>query len=122
MMFYIQQNEKIVLFDENLETLQSTLVFMPQYQGLEIVETDRPIVDFQFADTEEYIAEQTQKEKERIANLFLTGADVERGIYQAKGMDFDDIVALVTQLQPEGLDIKALYEPCNFRYRYCEEG
>ena len=68
-MFYIQQNEKIVLFDENLETLQSTLVFMPQYQGLEIVETDRPIVDFQFADTEEYIAEQTQKEKERILQV-----------------------------------------------------
>ena len=40
--------------------------------------------------------------------LYLTGADVERGIYQAKGMDFDDIVAMVTQLQPEGLDIKAL--------------
>lgn len=49
-----------------------------------------------------------QEEKERIAKLFLTGADVERGIYQAKGMDFEDIVALVTQLQPQGLDIKAL--------------
>ncbi len=48
------------------------------------------------------------EEKERIAKLFLTGADVERGIYQAKGMDFDDIVAMVTQLQPEGLNIKAL--------------
>ena len=48
------------------------------------------------------------EEKERIAKLFLTGADVERGIYQAKGMDFEDIVALVTQLQPQGLDIKAL--------------
>ena len=55
--------------------------------------------------TEEELALQ---EKERIAKLFLTGADVERGIYQAKGMDFDDIVAMVTQLQPEGLDIKAL--------------
>ena len=55
--------------------------------------------------TEEEIISQ---EKERIAKLFLTGADVERGIYQAKGMDFDDIVAMVTQLQPEGLDIKAL--------------
>lgn len=51
---------------------------------------------------------QVQKERERIAKLFLTGADVERGIYQAKGMDFEDIVALVTQLQPDGLDIKAL--------------
>ena len=48
------------------------------------------------------------EEKERIAKLYLTGADVERGIYQAKGMDFDDILAYVTQLQPEGLDIKAL--------------
>ena len=49
-----------------------------------------------------------QEEKERVAKLYLTGADVERGIYQAKGMDFEDIIALVTQLQPEGLDIKAL--------------
>lgn len=49
-----------------------------------------------------------QEEKARIAKLFLTGADVERGIYQAKGMDFEDILAYVTQLQPEGLDIKAL--------------
>lgn len=66
-------------------------------------------------DGEEYVLKdeaweekQAQAERERIAKLFLTGADVERGIYQAKGMDFDDIVALVTQLQPEGLDIKAL--------------
>ena len=55
-----------------------------------------------------YEAEQAQKEAERIAKLFLTGADVERGIYQAKGMDFEDIIAMVTQLQPEGLNIKAL--------------
>lgn len=66
-------------------------------------------------DGEEYVlkdeaweAKQAQAEAERIAKLFLTGADVERGIYQAKGMDFDDILATVTQLQPEGLDIKAL--------------
>ena len=51
---------------------------------------------------------QAQIEAERIAKLYLTGADVERGIYQAKGMDFDDIVAMVTQLQPDGLDVKAL--------------
>ncbi len=55
-----------------------------------------------------YEAEQAAKEAERVAKLYLTGADVERGIYQAKGMDFDDIVAMVTELQPEGLDVKAL--------------
>ena len=44
-------------------------------------------------DGEEYVLKdeaweekQAKKEKERIAKLYLTGADVERGIYQAKGM------------------------------------
>ena len=55
--------------------------------------------------TEEEIALQ---EKERIAKLNLTGADVERGIYQAKGMDFDDILAFVMANPPAGLDVKAL--------------
>lgn len=66
-------------------------------------------------DGEEYVlkdeaweAKQAEIKAQRIAMLSLTGADVERGIYKAKGMDFDDIVAYVTQLQPEGLDIKAL--------------
>jgi len=48
------------------------------------------------------------EEKERIAKLNLTGADVERGIYQAKGMDFDDILAFVMANPPQGLDVKAL--------------
>ena len=55
-----------------------------------------------------YEQEQAQKEAERIARLYLTGADVERGIYQAKGMDFDDILAFVMANPPEGLDVKAL--------------
>lgn len=55
--------------------------------------------------TEEEIA---QQERERIAKLNLTGADVERGIYQAKGMDFDDIMAFVMANPPQGLDVKAL--------------
>ena len=55
-----------------------------------------------------YEAKQAQKEAERIANLYLTGADVERGIYQVIGMDFDDILTYITELKPEGIDIKAL--------------
>ena len=72
-------------------------------QGYVIEETETKLQALGY--TEEEIALQ---ERERIAKLYLTGADVERGIYQAKGMDFDDIVAMVKQLQPEGLDIKAL--------------
>lgn len=65
-----------------------------------------------------YEAEQAQKERERLSMLNLTAADVERAIYKAKGMDFDDIIALVEQYNeaapldaegnPAGVDIKAL--------------
>ena len=56
-----------------------------------------------------YTEEEKQaQEQERITMLSLTSADVERGIYKATGKDFDDVVAFVTQLQVEGLDIKAL--------------
>lgn len=63
-MFYIEQNEKIVLFDEDRLKLENTLKFTPQYAGLEIQETDRPIVDFEWADTPEWIAEDLAKAKE----------------------------------------------------------
>ena len=55
-----------------------------------------------------YEAEKEAKEQQRIAMLSITAADVERGIYKATGKDFDDVVALVMELQPQGLDIKAL--------------
>lgn len=106
--YYIEKDNKIVLFDEDLEKLQNTLKFMTEYRGLEIKTTDRPIVNFQFADTEEYEEEQAKKERERLDMLSLTAADVERGIYKAKGMDFEDILTFVTANPPEGLDIKAL--------------
>jgi len=72
-------------------------------QGYVIEETEEEIQAWGY--TEE---ELTQKETERVAKLFLTGADVERGIYQAKGMDFDDILAFVMANPPQGLDVKAL--------------
>ena len=84
------------------------------YQSIGMVELDVAQSDI---DNAWYLAdkcpmktdvEKSLEEKERISKLYLTAADVERGIYQAKGMDFEDIIALVTQLQPQGLDIKAL--------------
>lgn len=82
---------------------QNFIVEYNHNQGLLIEETETEIQALGY--TEEEIAMQ---EKERIAKLFLTGADVERGIYQAKGMDFDDIMAFVMANPPVGLDIKAL--------------
>ena len=66
------------------------------------------VVDNELVFNPNYEAEQEAKRQQEIAMLSLTSADVERGIYKSKGMDFDDIIAMVTQLQPEGLDIKAL--------------
>ena len=109
-MFYIQQDDKIALFDEDKQKLQDTIAFMPQYQGLEIKEVQEGYViyDFELMTVEEMETKETQKERERLDMLFLTGADVERGIYQAKGMDFDDIIEFVTANPPVCFDVKAL--------------
>lgn len=70
-MYYIQQDEKIVLFDTEKERLINTLAFMPQYEGLEILETERPLVlsedgtYYVFADTDEYLQEQAIKAKQQ---------------------------------------------------------
>ena len=87
-------------------------------KGLRIEETEKALYaleawellqgDTVIDNKEAYEQEQAQKEAERIGNLYLTGADVERGIYQAKGMDFDDIIAFITTNPLQGLDIKAL--------------
>lgn len=110
MNYYILENDKIILFDTDKERLEATIEFMPQYADLEIQETESEIISFneRFYFKDEIQEELAQAEAERIAKLYLTGADVERGIYQAKGMDFDDILAFVTANPPEGLDVKAL--------------
>ena len=47
-MFYIQQDNKILLFDENKQKLQNTIAFMPQYEGLEIKEVQKGYVVYDF--------------------------------------------------------------------------
>lgn len=114
-MFYIQQDEKIVLFDENLERLQNTIAIIPQYEGLEIKEVQEGYViyDFELMTVEEKEKKEAQKERERIAMLNLTAADVERGLYKAMGIDFDDVLTQVEAMplaegQEPLVDIKAL--------------
>lgn len=50
--------------------------------------------------------EKLKQEQERIAMLNMTGADVERAIYKVKGIDFDDILAMVKD--NPAIDEKAL--------------
>ena len=99
-----QKNEFLEKYnrDENMLQIEETENALYALEANEIMVEGVPAVD------PDYETKQAQIEQERIAMLSLTGADVERGIYKAKGMDFDDIIAYVTQLQPQGLDIKAL--------------
>lgn len=71
--------------------------------GYEIRETETSLQAWGY--TEEEIE---QKERERLDNLELTGADVERAIYEAKEMDFEDLVQFVIDSKLVGFDIKRL--------------
>ena len=75
--------------------------------GYEIRETETALEALGYT-TEEL----EQQEKTGIAQLSMTGADVERAIYQAKGIDFEDILTLVKSQENSGqaynIDLKAL--------------
>lgn len=55
----------------------------------------------------DYEQKQAEKERERLDALTLTPADVERALYKAKGMDFEDLKTLIAQQIPT-IDIKGL--------------
>lgn len=105
MEFYIGKEFKHSEYDEAYAWLQEQENPYYTIEEIEAVDEERMFVLVDETPTPEEIE---QREEERIAKLFLTGTDVERGIYKAKDMDFKDVVAYVKQLQPEGLDIKAL--------------
>lgn len=77
-MFYIEDNNKIVLFDEDKQKLQNTIAFMPQYEGLEIKEVpeDYTIVDFKLVSLQEEQEIERQKEQDRINHLTCTALDL----------------------------------------------
>lgn len=99
-MYYVEKENKIVLYDEDKEKLANTLALMPDYKGLEIQETERPIENFEFADTEEYKQKQAQKERRRLNLLNLTKADVLLALYKDKGLTPDDIKTMLKDNVP----------------------
>ncbi len=63
--YYIEQNGQIKLHDTDKNRIETTLKFMPQYAGLELKETDRPIENCEWADTPQYIAKKHRQELEQ---------------------------------------------------------
>lgn len=89
-MFYIEKDGKILLFNEDKQTILNTQKVFSNYAGLEIKETDRPIVDYQFADTEEFISTQNKKEEDKINMLTMTALDF-IGVLKSAGLTSQQI-------------------------------
>ena len=109
-MYYIEKDNKILLFDKDKQKLQDTIAFMPQYEGLEIKEVEEGYViyDFELMTVEEKEAKEAQKERQRIDRIILTPSDVERALYYSPlQMDFNDLKALIAEKAPQ-IDLKGL--------------
>ena len=76
---------------------------MPQYKDLEIKETQRPIVDFMFSDTEEYQVEQAAKEAERIRSLTLTKRVFALALQQI-GISYSQLKTLISSNEQAQLE------------------
>lgn len=101
-MFIAKNNDLIILAKNTREELEQALKFMV-YTSIE--ETD---IEYELYDGEYLTEEEIEvKERERLDSLALTPADVERALYKAKQMDFEDLKALIVQALPT-VDIKAL--------------
>ena len=108
MFYYLMQDEKIVLADTNRERLEGSVAFVPQYKGLEILETEKEIVKFEneFFFKEDVQEELDQKEAERIAQLNMTRGDFFEGLILALGKDEDDVLALIDVLDLTDIEKK----------------
>ena len=108
--YYIEKDNKIILFDEDKQKLQDTIAFMPQYQGLEIKEVEEGYViyDFELMTVEEKEAKQAQKERNRLDKLSMTRGDVFEALILAKGLGKAQIRAMIEQAELDTVT-KALY-------------
>ncbi len=101
-MFIAKNNDLIILAKDTREELEQALQFMV-YTSIE--ETD---IDYQLYGGEYLTPEEIEvKERQRLDSLTLTPADVERALYKAKQMDFEDLKALIVEQIPT-IDIKGL--------------
>ena len=101
-MFIAKNNDLIILAKETREELEQALQLM-QYTAIEETSIDYQLYGGEYLTPEEIEV----KERERLDSLTLTPADVERALYKAKKMDFEDLKALIVEQIPT-IDIKEL--------------
>ena len=101
-MYIAKDGDLIILARETLEELMQALKMM-KYATVEETDIDYQYYNGQFLTPEEVAV----LERQRKDALTLTTADVERALYKAKGMDFEDLKALIAQQLPQ-VDLKGL--------------
>ena len=94
-------------------TREELLTKLAELYEFDINETNEDIINFEgmriLESTKDLIlAQRAEAERLRIANLSMTRADVERAIYAVKGMNFEDILALVKSQENTNIDLKVL--------------
>ena len=102
-MFIAKNENLIILAKETREELEQALQFMV-YTSIEETDVEYELCNGEYL-TKEEIA---QRKREYLDNLELTASDVERAIYEAKGMDFEDLVQFVIDSELVGFDVKRL--------------
>jgi hypothetical protein len=101
-MWIAKNNDLIILARDTREELEQALQMMV-YTSIEETDIEYQLYNGQYLTPEEIAV----RERQRLDALTLTPADVERALYKAKGMDFDDLKALIVQSLPQ-VDIKGL--------------
>jgi hypothetical protein len=103
-MYYIEKDNKIVLKDNNLQTITfSRDNAYPQFKELPILETDKNIIEFEgkfyFEDDEEYIEKHDKAERERINKLSLTKREVFLALYKSKSITPEMVRGSITDTE-----------------------
>ena len=108
MAYYIIYNNTEIFTAERAEALTNLYPdYVPQILPSDYNSEKYIVVDGKLVLNPDYEEEQKRKRRECLDGLTLTPADVERALYKAKGMDFEDLKALIAQALPQ-VDIKGL--------------
>ena len=106
---YIVNEDMIPEIVEEIGNIKEGYIVITDEQAHKIQEDDLfyVISNNTLIENPNYEQDKQARERQRKDGLSLTPADVERALYRAKGMDFDDLKALIVQALPT-IDIKAL--------------
>lgn len=95
MNYYIEKDNKIIFVDTDLAILQNTIIG----QDLEIKQTERPIINFEFADTPEYLAQKAEEEQRTQAYKNITKRQLLIWLFVNKQKTEADIFNAINSIQ-----------------------